>query len=129
MKSLLIPAIVCMLLMLESCMKKVTPPDPQFVNVDKETSILKGEIDSKDTIYITSNTQWTVTIESNVDWLRVEPAGGNGNGMIIIYTIKQNNTTVRNTTNVEVKTVSGTQSRLITVTQLQFNDVLLNAIF
>jgi hypothetical protein len=129
MKSLLIPAIVCMPLMLVSCMKKITPPEPEFVTVDKETSILKGEIDSKDTIYITSNTQWAVTLESGVDWLSVQPTGGNGNGMIIISTTRQNNTTSRKTNNVEVKTISGTQSRLITVTQLQFNDVLLNAIF
>jgi hypothetical protein len=69
MKSLLIPAIVCMPLMLVSCMKKITPPEPEFVTVDKETSILKGEIGSKDTIYITSNTQWAFTFVTGVDWM------------------------------------------------------------
>jgi hypothetical protein len=130
MKQLLIPAIVCILFIpLDSCMKKIEPPDPKNVTVDKETSALKGEIDSKDTINITSNDQWVVTLESGVDWLSVQPMSGSGNGMIIISTIKQNNTPARKTTNVEVKTVNGSVSRLITVTQLQYNDILLNAVF
>src|SRR4051812_21918655 len=105
MKQLLIPAIVCILFIpLDSCMKKIEPPDPKNVTVDKETSALKGEIDSKDTINITSNDQWVVTLESGVDWLSVQPMSGSGNGMIIISTIKQNNTPARKTTNVEVKT-------------------------
>ena len=128
MKQLQFTAIVCKLFILHSC-KKIVPPETRFVNVDKETSVLKGEIDAKDTIYINSNDEWIVTLEPGVDWLSVTPMNGSGDGMIIIATVKQNNTTSRKTTNVEVKTASGNQSRLITVTQLQFNKVLLNAIF
>src|SRR6476661_11166142 len=99
MKQLLIPAIVCILfILLESCMKKIVPPDPKTVAVDKETSSLKGEPDSKDTIYITSNDQWVVNIPSGVDWLSVQPAAGDGDGMIIIATTKQNNSPTRKTT-------------------------------
>ena len=128
MKQLLISAIVCILFAFNSC-KKSIPPEAEFVNVNKETSSLKGEVDSKDTIYITSNDTWIVTLEPGVDWLSVQPTSGSGDGMIIIATSKQNNTGSRKTTNVEVKTVSGSVSRLITVTQLQYNDILLNAIF
>jgi len=128
MKQLLIPAIVCILFAFSGC-KKDVPPEPKFLNIHKATSALKGEVDSKDTIYVTSNDQWVITMESGVDWLSVEPMSGNGDGMIIISTILQNNSTSLRATNVEIKMVTGSDSHLITVIQLQFNNILLNAIF
>jgi hypothetical protein len=128
MKQLLIPAIVCMLFILNSCRKDV-PPDPKYVTIDKATSALYGEVNSRDTIYITSNDQWVITLETGVDWLSVEPMSGTGDGMIVMSTTTQNNSISRRTTNIEIKTVNGTDSHLITVTQLQFNNILLNAIF
>ena len=128
MKQLLIPAIVCIISSFLSC-KKSIPPQPRFVAVHKATVTLTGEVDSKDTIYVASNDDWVVTLESGVDWIRVDPSGGTGDGMIIITTIKKNTTTSRRTTNVELRAVNGTDSRLITVVQVQFNQVLLNAVF
>jgi hypothetical protein len=85
MKQLVIPAIVCMFSLVAGCKKNVPPP-PKYITVHKETVTLKGELNSKDTIYITSNDSWVVSLESGVDWISVEPASGTGNGMIIITT-------------------------------------------
>jgi hypothetical protein len=128
MNQLRIPAIVCILFVLNSCRKDVAP-DPKSLSVDRETSALQGGAGLRDTIHITSNDQWVVALESGVDWLSVEPMSGTGNGMIIISTTQQNNTPSRKTTNVEVKTTDGAISRHVTVIQLQFNTIILNAIF
>ena len=127
MKQLVISAIVC-ILALSGC-KKSLPPQPRYVAVHKPTVTLQGDLDSKDTIYIASNDEWVVTLESGVDWISVEPASGSGDGMIVITTITRNTTPSRKTTNVEVKAVNGTANRLITVTQVQFNQIVVNAIF
>ena len=127
MKQLVISAIVC-ILALSGC-KKSLPPQPRYVAVHKPTVTLQGDLDSKDTIYIASNDEWVVTLESGVDWISVEPSGGSGDGMIVITTITRNTTASRKTTNVEVKAVNGTANRLITVTQMQFNQIVVNAIF
>ena len=128
MKHLRIPAIVCMLFVLNSCRKDVAP-DPKSLSLDKQTSALQGDAGLKDTIHITSNGEWVVGLEPGVDWLSVEPMSGTGDGMIIISTIKQNNTPSHKATNVEVKTPDGAISRLITVVQFQFNTIILSAIF
>jgi hypothetical protein len=128
MKHLRIPAIVCILFVLNSC-RKGDSPDPKSLSLHKETSALQGGAGLKDTIHITSNDQWVVTLESGVDWLSVEPMSGTGNGMIIISTIKQNNTPSHKTTNIEVNTTDGAISRLVTIIQFQFNEIILSAIF
>jgi hypothetical protein len=128
MKQLVIPAIVCVLFSFTGC-KKNLPDQPKFLAVHKPTVTLTGENGSKDTIYIASNDEWVATVDPDVDWLTVEPSGGTGDGMIVITATQQNNSTSRKTTNVEVRSVNSTTSRLITVVQLQFNIVLLNAVF
>jgi len=128
MKQFVIPAIVCMFSLIAGCKKNATPPQ-KYITVHKGTVTLKGELNSKDTIYIASNDNWVVTLESGVDWISVEPSSGTGDGMIIITTILKNTTASRKTTNVEVKAVNNTDSRLITVVQVQLNQVLLNAVF
>lgn len=115
MKQLVISAIVC-ILTLSGC-KKSLPPQPRYVAVHKHTVTLHGDLNSKDTIYIASNDDWRVTLESGVDWISVEPASGSGDGMIVITTITRNTTTSRKTTTVDVKSVNSTAGRLITVTQ------------
>ena len=127
MKQFVIPAIVCMFSLMAGCKKNSTPP-PKYLTVHKGTVTLKGELNSKDTIYIASNDNWVVTLESGVDWISVEPSSGTGDGMIIITTILKNTAASRKTTNVEVKAVNSTDSRLITVVQVQLNQVLLNAV-
>jgi hypothetical protein len=128
MKQLAISAIVCTLSLLFSC-KKNLPDPPKYVVVHKETVSLKGDIGSKDTIFIASNDDWVVTLDTDVNWISVEPLSGTGNGMIVITSILTNNSLSRKTTNVEIKCVNSADSKLITVTQVQFNLILLNAIF
>lgn len=129
MKHLVIPAIVCIFFIAGAC-KKGLPPPPIYLAVHKNTVTLKGVADSKDTIFVATNDQWVATIEQGASWLTVTPAAdGNGETKMIINSSSNNTGAARRTATIEIRTVNGFESRIITVVQLQLNETLLNVAF
>jgi hypothetical protein len=118
-------AIVCIIFFVASCKKDPASSTNITLEAHKQTVTLKGTVSSTDTIHITSNTDWSVTLEPGVTWLAAEPMSGSGNGDIIFTTTENNGTAQHRTANVSVKTNSGDKSVLITIVQVQsVNEIL-----
>lgn len=121
-------AIVCIILFTCAC-KKNPQAENVFVRAEKSTVTFKGSELQTDTIHITSNGAWQVLINDDAHWLSVNPLSGTGNADLVLSSTMLNSSFARRSSLIEVKPVSGNNSAVITVLQLQSADSLLRATF
>lgn len=121
-------AIVCITFLVCAC-KKNPPEENVFVQVSKSTVTFKGNELQSDTIHISSNGSWQVSINEDSPWFSVNPLSGTGSADIILSSTILNSSFLRRSSSVEVKATTGNSSAVITVLQLQSADSILRAAF
>jgi hypothetical protein len=127
MKYPLFFAIVCAAMTLISCKK--TGITDEVLTLSKQTVALGGDLETKDTIIVSSNTSWQIVGDDEASWLNIEPRSGEGNAILVISANQRNIGTNRRTASLQVKTSSGTKSFSITIVQFQSSQVLVNSVF
>jgi hypothetical protein len=115
-------------LLLVACQRDTPSPLDDILQVSKKSVTLRGQLSSSDTVQITSNTEWLVSIPQDMSWLKVEPSSGSGNQTLIFTSIEENDSLERSG-NIEIKTKSGGKSVTIKVTQSAQLDSMLSINF
>src|SRR5436305_11668223 len=108
------------ILVLTSCHKKDTPAPVSLTLAADKTSITGSASAGKDSVQITSNTNWSI---SNIpSWATVTPSSGNGNTKVYINYTANTETSSRNVT-LTLK-ATGVNDININITQAAFNPAL-----
>jgi len=84
-----------------------------ILSVSASTASVAEEVNSKDSVDVTSNTDWTAS--SNQTWLVVSPTSGTGNGKLIFTAAANPASTTREAT--VTVSATGVTSKTVTVTQ------------
>src|SRR5689334_3096338 len=101
MKQFSILTILLALFALSSCKKdkdEDPQPDPHYhLNLSTETMQAAAIAGSTANVSIEANSEWKVTIPSNVDWVTVNKTSGSSNDNIQISVTKDNTTGAKRT--------------------------------
>lgn len=82
--------LAAVLLSLSGCKKdELAPPE---LAVDKTEIKLTGLVNNTDSLVITGNTDWTITVNPAADWLQVDQLSGSGSATIHLKNTKENGT-------------------------------------
>jgi hypothetical protein len=112
------------------CSKKDsgTDSEPQTLTSDKQSITLNSATGAFDSVNISSNLQWTVSISpSTTDWLSVSPMSGASNANLVIKSLADNLSTTNKTATITISPKSSSASPInISVTQT-FKDLKWNA--
>src|SRR5688572_22269770 len=63
------------------------------LTVDKTEVKLIGLVNHTDSLVITGNIDWTITVSPAADWLQVDQLSGSGSAIIHLKNTKENDTT------------------------------------
>jgi hypothetical protein len=108
----LVFAVLCSMF-LASCGEKDTPIISEL-DVAQNTLTFEAKATEAQTVNLTSNLDWTVSIEQSGGWLSVEPASGSGNATLSFTTVASRSPERQAIVSIAAK---GAEVKTITVTQ------------
>jgi len=82
--------IVATVLTITACHKK-DDQQSRHLETNRSEILLPGHPAAVDSITITGNVAWTLSMDKPVDWLRLDISSGNGNAVVRFENIKDNN--------------------------------------
>jgi hypothetical protein len=82
-----------------------------------KTEVQLDNINTSDTILITSNTAWTVSVDTTLAWISVTPTADSGSVELVITSTKLNNTGSDRSQQIQVISNDGSKSVTIAVLQ------------
>ena len=96
-----------------SCHKKDEAP---YINVDK-TSLTELPAGQKDSILLTSNMNWTLSIPSSANWITADKTTGSMGSTKVIFTTLENTGNLPRSVEINIASSNNSQSIKVTVTQ------------